>query len=340
MESLWFVLVAAMLATYVVLDGFDFGAGVLHPWVARTDEERGQILRAIGPVWDGNEVWLLASGGVLFFAFPRAYASAFSGFYLPLMIVLWLLVLRGLSIELRSHEESPLWRLFCDATLFVSSALMAVVLGAALGNVIRGVPIDASGWFHIPLFTSFRPVADAGVLDWYTVLVGAFALAALTLHGALYLGWKLSGPVHDRCARVASRASWAVAAVAALVTAATAAVQPRLFASIAARPLSWPLAALAVGGLVAAALLHRRGRERAAFLGSCAFLAGLLGATAAGLYPDLLRSTLGEAHSLTAQNAAAGAHGLRVGLRWWLIGIPLAAGYFAYLFRSFAGKVA
>jgi cytochrome d ubiquinol oxidase subunit II len=339
METLWFALVAVMVAVYVVLDGFDFGAGMLHPFVARGDAERRTVLAAIGPVWDGNEVWLLAGGGALFFAFPRAYAVAFSGFYLPLMVVLWLLVLRGISIELRSHHPSPLLRDFWDATLFVSSALMALVLGAALGNVIRGVPVDASGWFHIPFFTSFRPERNAGVLDWFTVLVGLFAVAALLQHGALYLAWKTSGPVNARAAKAARGATLAVIALLIGVTIATYCVQPRLFSDLARRPWAWPLPLVSLAGLAIALVQHRRGRERSAFLGSCAFLLGLLAATAAGLYPDLLRSTVGPEHSVNAQNAAASAHGLRVGFVWWLIGMPLATAYFSYLFRSFAGKV-
>src|SRR5713101_7104639 len=135
METIWFTLVALMLTVYVVLDGFDFGAGILHLLVARTDEERRTVLGAIGPVWDGNEVWLVASGGVLVYAFPRAYSAGFSGFYLPLMIALWLLIMRGLAIEFRSRESNVLWRSFWDGAFALSSVLMAVVLGAALGNI-------------------------------------------------------------------------------------------------------------------------------------------------------------------------------------------------------------
>src|SRR5262249_4246142 len=158
--------------------------------VAKTDEERRSVLAAIGPFWDGNEVWLLAGGGILVFAFPRAYSAGFSGFYLPLMMVLWLLILRGLSIDFRSMEASKLWRGVCDVTFFFSSTLMAIVLGAALGNVIRGVPLNSDGYFSGPLFTNFMLGPNPGVLDWYTVLVGVFALLALALHGALFLRLK------------------------------------------------------------------------------------------------------------------------------------------------------
>ncbi|MGH7283451.1 MAG: cytochrome d ubiquinol oxidase subunit II, partial [Polyangiaceae bacterium] len=141
MSTVWFAILAAMLTTYVVLDGFDFGVGISHLLVAKTDEERRLTLAAIGPVWDGNEVWLIGSGGLLFFAFPHVYASATSGFYMPLMIVLWLLILRGLSIELRSRIENPLWRAFWDAGFGGSSLLLAFVFGATFGNVVRGVPV-------------------------------------------------------------------------------------------------------------------------------------------------------------------------------------------------------
>src|SRR3954470_12023694 len=141
METLWFILVALMLTAYVVLDGFDLGVGILSPWVAKTPDERRLVQRTIGPVWDGNEVWLLAAGGALFFAFPLLYASSFSGFYLPLMMVLWLLMLRGIRIELRAHMDNPVWRGFFDAVFCGSSALLTIFFGAALGNVVRGVPL-------------------------------------------------------------------------------------------------------------------------------------------------------------------------------------------------------
>src|SRR4051794_38199332 len=166
MEAVWFAVVSGMLAVYSVLDGFDFGAGIVHRLVARTDEERRTVLAAIGPYWDGNEVWLIAAGGVLFMAFPRVYASAFSGFYMPLMLVLWLLIFRGVSIEFRSHAEGPLACEFWDTVFAVSSSLLAVVLGASLGNVVRGVPVEATGDFAVPLFTDFRPGRRPGVFDW------------------------------------------------------------------------------------------------------------------------------------------------------------------------------
>ena len=339
MATAWFVIIAAMLTAYVVLDGFDFGAGILHLFVARTDAERRTVLAAIGPLWDGNEVWLVAAGGVLVFAFPRAYAAAFSGFYLPLMLALWLLVLRGVSIELRGHHESPLWRAFWDAVFAVSSIAIAVVLGASLGNVVRGVPIGADGYFHAPLFADPLPGGRAGALDAYTVLVGLFTLAALGAHGACYLRWKTTGAVQQRSALFAGRL-WVAALVLGVgVTLATEAVRPEMFLAIGDRPAAWPLVALvpcSVGVIVHAL---RRGRELLAFMGSAALLTGVLGATAVGLYPTILRSTVAPAYDVEVGNASAGATGLRVGLTWWIPAIVLAVGYFTYLFWSFRGKV-
>src|ERR671933_1199968 len=185
MPTLWFILVAFMLTMYVLLDGFDLGAGVIHLAAAKTDAERRAIIRAIGPVWDGNEVWLIAAGGTLFFASPVLYASSFSGFYLPLIIVLWLLMLRGLSIELRGHIADPLWASFWDAIFFIGSSLLAIFFGAALGNVVRGVPLDKDGYFFQPLWTDFSPFSRTpGILDWYTILIGLLALTTLVMHGA------------------------------------------------------------------------------------------------------------------------------------------------------------
>jgi len=207
MPTLWFILVAFMLTMYVLLDGFDLGAGAIHLAAAKTDAERRTIIRAIGPVWDGNEVWLIAAGGTLFFTFPLLYASSFSGFYLPLFIVLWLLMVRGVSIELRSHFANPVWRSFWDGLFFLGSALLTIFYGAALANVVRGVPLDKTGFFFEPLWTDFRPnTASPGILDWYTVLIGLLALSTLTAHGANFIALKTEGTVNARARRISWRA--------------------------------------------------------------------------------------------------------------------------------------
>src|SRR5262245_24397465 len=312
-----------MLAIYVVLDGFDFGVGIVHRLVARTDEERQTVLAAIGPVWDGNEVWLIAAGGVLFMAFPQVYAVAFSGFYLALMIVLWLLILRGVAIELRSHHEHPLWRECWDTIFSLASALLALVLGTALGNVVRGVPLTAEGLPGMPLFTSFVPEKDAGILDWYTLLIGALSMTALAGHGALYLAWRTSGAVHARSVACARRAWWGVVPLWVAATAATATVRMGVFSNGLRRPLSLAFVMLTVAGLPGVFWHLARGRELAAFVASSAFLLGLMGATMSGIYPDWLPSTIDPAFSLTAAGAAAAPYGLQAGFVWWIVGISL-----------------
>ena len=339
MEAIWFAIVAGMLAVYVVLDGFDFGAGFLHLFVARTDAERRTVLAAIGPVWDGNEVWLVAGGGALFLAFPTAYAVGFSGFYMPLMMLLWVLILRGLSIELRSHVANPLWASFWDVTFALGSTLIAVVLGAALGNVLRGVPLDSTGTFNIPLFDSLWPGKDSGVLDAYTVLVGVFTLLALGGHGGLYLAVKTEGTLHARTLR-AGRILWiAAGAMFPVVTWATVRVAPELHTAAAERPLVWACSALLTGSVAALVLGLLRGRPGIAFLGSAGTLLTLLGTGAAARWPVLLRSSVDPAFSLDAFTAATTSHGLRVALGWAVLGLPLACGYFVFLGRLFRGKV-
>src|ERR1700676_1957386 len=207
MGFIWFWLVAITLVAYVVLDGFDLGVGILHPFLAHTEKERQLMLRSIGPVWDGNEVWLVAGGGSLCFAFPLLYASAFSGFYLALMIVLWLLIMRGVAIELRMQIAMGVWKSFFDGLFFFSSSLLAILYGAALANVVRGVPLQPDGYFFLPLWTNWRVGPHPGILDWYTVIGGVVALVALTLHGANYVALKTSGDMNSR-ARTLARRLW------------------------------------------------------------------------------------------------------------------------------------
>jgi cytochrome d ubiquinol oxidase subunit II len=338
METLWFSIVAGMLALYVVFDGFDLGAGIVHLYAARTDEDRRLVLQAIGPVWDGNEVWLLAAGGTLYFAFPALYASSFSGFYLPLMMVLWLLMLRGLALELRHHFANRLWRPFWDVAFALSSLLLAIFLGAALGNVVRGVPLDEQARFFLPLWTDFRVGPSPGILDWYTVLIGLGACAALTVHGALWVVYKTVGEVRNRAQRAARVVWWGVLALTIAMTVATFAIQPQVPGRLLAEPLGLAFPAIALAGLFLIPWFDRAGAERSAFLASCAYLAGMLASAAFGVYPFVLPSVAEAARGLDIYEAAAGSYGLRVGLGWFIPGMLLAATYFVFTYRRMAGK--
>ena len=339
MQTLWFWLVSVMVAIYAVMDGFDFGAGILHHFVARTDAERRQVLGAIGPMWDGNEVWLLAGGGSLFVAFPSVLAAGFSGFYLAMFMVVWALMLRGIAIEFRSHVTSSLWRAFWDFVFAFASTLLPVLLGAALGNVVRGVPLDQSGYFNIPLFTHFATHNPVGILDWYTVLMGVFVLVTLANHGGLFLAWKTEGPVHERARRFALPLSVLTAIMGGLATLATSKVNPDIYANLPEAPLAWIGLFLFVLGLATMFWGQLRGQFLVAFLGSAGFILGLLAATAACVFPVMLKSTLDPAFNLTAFNASVSHHGLVAGAKWWFLGFPIAIAYVFFLFRIHRGKV-
>ncbi|MDB5059223.1 MAG: cydB: cytochrome d ubiquinol oxidase, subunit [Chloroflexi bacterium] len=339
MPTLWFVLLAFMLIMYVLLDGFDLGAGAIHLFAAKNEQERRTILRAIGPVWDGNEVWLIAAGGTLFFTFPLLYASSFSGFYLPLFIVLWLLMIRGVSIELRSHINNPIWASFWDGMFFIGSALLALVFGAALANVMRGVPLDAHGNFFAPLWTNFSPSGpNPGVLDWYTILIGLLALVLLTVHGANYIVVKTTGAVNGRARRIARSLWLPLVILTAGGTIATFSLRPSLFDSFNNRPWGYIFPLISIGGLLMLGYGHSKGWELGAFAASAATILGLMASTAFGLYPDVLPAVT-KANSLTIDNASASHYALVVGLIWWLIAMVLAAIYFTITYRLFRGKV-
>jgi len=339
MATLWFCLVALMLTLYTVLDGFDIGAGIIHLFAAKTDAERRIVLRSIGSVWDGNEVWLIAAGGTLFLAFPTLYAASFSGFYLPLMIVLWLLILRGVSIELRNHLDGPVWPPFWDVVFALSSSLLAIFFGAALGNVVRGVPMDGDGHFFEPLWTDFRPVGNAGILDWYTVSVGLAAFCALALHGALWVTLKTRDPVRERARRIAMLAWWSLAVLTAAITPFSLRLQPQSLRNFAAHPWGWIFPGLAVLGLLGSFRYNLARREGRAFVSSCAYIAGMIASAAFGIYPNVLPALTDPARALTVANASAPEHGLRIAIVWWVAGVALAIAYIAFTYSRFAGKV-
>jgi cytochrome bd ubiquinol oxidase subunit II len=339
MGSIWFCLVAFLLAGYVVLDGFDLGAGILHLWIARNETERCIVLRSIGPVWSGNEVWLVAAGGTLYFGFPALYASSFSGFYLPLMVVLWLLIFRGIALEFRGHIGGPIWPVFWDACFTVSSLLLAVFFGAALGNVVRGVPLDDRGRFFEPLWTNFLPYGQTGILDWYTILAGVVALAILTLHGAAWLACKTDGELNERALRCASRLWWLVALLIVAITVTSFRLAPRLAMSFHSWPWGLVFPILAIAGFLGIKWSLATKRDAWAFGMSCLFIGGMLATVAFSLYPNVLPASTNPIYSLTVSNAKAPDYGLKIGLVWWPIGMALAACYTIFAYRSFAGKI-
>jgi cytochrome d ubiquinol oxidase subunit II len=338
---IWFWLVAVMIVGYVVLDGFDLGVGVLHLFLVRNEEERSATLASIGPVWDGNEVWLIAGGGTLYFAFPLLYASAFSGFYLPLMMVLWLLILRGISIELRNHIDVGVWRALLDGVFGLASALLAVFFGAALANVLRGVPLQPDGYFFLPLWTDWQPGPHPGVLDWYTVIGGLVALVALTMHGALWLTIKTSGDLAERARRIVGPLWKALGTLTVISLGATIAVRPASLDNYFKTPVTFVVPVGVIASLVGIWYFNRLAQSQPvkAFLCSCSYLFFMLAGACWGLYPTLLPATTGAANDITLPRAISGPHTLAVGLAWWSFGMALAVGYVVFVYAKFRGKV-
>jgi cytochrome d ubiquinol oxidase subunit II len=338
MASVWYWIVAVMVTAYAVLDGFDLGAGAIYLIAAKENDERRKILRAIGPVWDGNEVWLLAAGGTLYFAFPRLYASSFSGFYLPLMIVLWLLILRAIGIEFRAHIESRVWQDFFDVVFSLSSILLALFFGVALGNVVRGVPLDSTGYFFEPLWTNFKLGMQTGILDWYTVLIGAVSLVTLTAHGSYYVALKTDADLARR-ARGFALLCWPLQfflTCSSLV--ATYFIRADVLSNYGKHSVGLLVPVLVFGSLGLMLWATPTGKEKLAFTASCVYIVGMLVGAAFALYPVVLPAR-DRQFDLTIYSTAAGSHGLSVGFIWWTLGAALAITYFVFIYRKFRGKV-
>jgi cytochrome d ubiquinol oxidase subunit II len=339
MAELWFALLGLMLIAYVVLDGFDFGVGALHLFVAKSDAERRAVLAAIGPFWDGNEVWLIAAGGVLFVAFPEVLTTAFPAFYLALHLVLWCFALRGVAIEVRSHVADGMWRALWDAVFALSSLLLALLFGVAFGNVVRGVPVDRSREFTMPFFTNFGTTGQVGLLDYYSVSVGLLSVALLSAHGAAFLAWRADGVVRERCLLLERRLWPAVALLFAVITLETYFVRPDFLGNLLSRPLSWLGIALAIGGSVLLMSSRRGELDGRAFLGSCGLIAGVLSAAGAAMFPVFLRSTLSPAFDLEARSEPHNSIAMKFALGWWPFAFMLAVSYFVNVFRANRARV-
>jgi cytochrome d ubiquinol oxidase subunit II len=339
MAAFWFCALTAMLAVYATLDGFDLGAGIIHLLVARTDAERRAVLRSIGPIWDGNEVWLIAAGGILFMAFPALYAASFSGFYLPLMIVLWLLILRGISIEFRNRIDSPVWSPLWDVVFAGASAALAGFYGAAIGNVVRGVPVEHNGYFFLPLWTDLRIGPQVGILDWFTILVGLATLFVMGEHGALWVALKTDGELEERCRSLARVGWWVVLLFTAVVAAISPFVQPHLLDQISQHPWGYLISAAALAGLLGMRYFNAPATGLKAFVFSCLYISAIAASVAFGVFPDVLPSTHGAGPGVTIYDAAASSHSLWIGLSWFVPGMILATVYMFAAYRGFGGKV-
>lgn len=329
LNIVWFLLIGVLLTGYVILDGFDLGVGFLHLFT-KGDTERRTTLNAIGPVWDGNEVWLVTGGGALFAAFPHAYATAFSAFYLAFMLLLFALIFRAVAIEVRSKEPMPWWRELWDRAFCIASTVAAVLFGVALGNLIAGMPIGDDFEFR----GSFL-----GLLKPYPLVLGAFALALFAMHGAIYLYMKTEGELQAKVKRWIPRTFAAFVALYATVTGLTLWLHPHMTTNFREHPWVWVIAvlnALAIANIPRALHLNLPFR---AFVSSCLTIVGLMFLFAAGTFPNLIASTLNPEWSLTIYNAASSQKTLKIMLWIAIAGMPFVLSYTAAIYWVFRGKV-
>ncbi len=339
MIATWYGIVSFMLIVYIVLDGRNFGAGMLHWLVARTPEERRQVVAAIGPLWSWHEVWLVGFGGTMMAVFPRLLATSFAGYYLALMLILWCLLLRAMALEVGGHINDRLWQQFWDFVFVVSSFLLAVLFGAAAGNVARGVPLDQSGQFSMAFFTDFGVRGYVGLLDWYTVSVAVFAVVLLSAHGATYLTLKTEGPVHNRSAVLGRRLWLTSLPLFLIVSVETSFVRPNVVGDSFTNPLSWLGVIVAIVSAWALITGIDRGHEMKAFLGSNFLIVGLLAVGGATIYPVMLLSTIAPEYSLRADQVASSSSTLTSAIFWWPVAFVMAASYFVFISRRYYGKV-
>lgn len=339
MIETWYGIVSFMLIAYVVLDGRNFGAGMLHWLVARTPEERRQVVAAIGPLWSWHEVWLVGFGGTLLAVFPRLMASAFAGYYLALFLILWCLLLRGMALEVGGHINDRLWQGFWDFVFVVSSFFLAILFGVAAGNLARGVPLDAHGNFSMAFFTDFKVRGNVGLLDWYTVSIAIFTVLMLAAHGATYLMLKTEGPVRDRSESYAKWLWTATGPLLVIVSVQTWFIRSDLIRHGIQNLASWVGMIVVIVSAFALAIGLRNRQEMRAFVGSNLLIVGLLATGAASIFPVMLYSTLAPENSLTAYAVASNQSSLVIAAIWWPAAFVLAASYFVIISRQYTGKV-
>ncbi len=328
LQLIWFLLVGILLTGYAILDGFDLGVGVLHLF-AKKDEHRRIFLNAIGPVWDGNEVWLVTGGGALFAAFPEAYATVFSGFYLPFMALLCSLIFRAVAIEFRSKETWPWWRQMWDVLFALGSVLSAFLIGVAMGNIVRGIPLDADHEFVGTLFSLLNP---------YALLMGVTVVLLFAMHGGIYLVMKTEGELHDLVRGWIPTLIGLFLAAYILFNFYTLIELPRVYETVRARPGILLVIAAAVLVILNIPREFHKGRDFSAFISSCLGMAFMMAAFALTYFPNMVLSTPNPENSLTIRNASSSPKTLGIMLVIALIGIPIVLTYTVCIYYIFRGK--
>ncbi|HEY6954859.1 MAG TPA: cytochrome d ubiquinol oxidase subunit II [Flavisolibacter sp.] len=327
--TLWFLVIGAVFTGYAILDGFDLGAGALHLFLKK-EESRRIAINAIGPVWDGNEVWLVIGGGTLFAGFPKVYAAVFSAFYIPFMLFLTMLIFRAISIEFRSKEPMQWWRKAWDISYCISSAMIALMLGIVLGNVLIGIPIDAEGNFTGGVLYFLNP---------YAILVGVTTLALFMMHGAIFLVMKTESRLYVKLTILVKNTTIFFAICVLLLSFYTLLYVPHLSNRIRQNEWMFAIPVLMVLSIANITRQIAKRRYRFAFLSSALTVSLLLIIIAIELYPNMLLSTTSPANTLTVHNASSSSKSLQVQLLFAAIGVPLAALYTGFVFWTFKGKV-
>lgn len=327
LNTLWFILIAVLFIGFLFLEGFDYGVGILLPFVAKDDTERRVVFNAIGPHWDGNEVWLLTAGGAIFAAFPNWYATLFSGFYLALFLILMGLIARGVAFEFRSKDDSPRWRATWDFALFIGSLLSAILWGVAIANIVRGVPIDENMTFTGNLMTLLNP---------YGLLGGVVTLMLFSLHGGLFLSLKVDGIVRERSEKLVKRI-WLPTVIVVLAFVGYSAIETDMLTDITIIQIVGLVAA--VVGLLAAGFFAFRGQYGNGFLGTGLTVVGVVLLVFGGLFPRVMPSSLGAEFDLTIYNASSSQYTLQVMSVVALIFVPIVLGYQAWSYWVFRKRI-
>jgi cytochrome d ubiquinol oxidase subunit II len=329
LQDVWFFLWGLLWAVYFISDGFDLGLGSLLPFLGKSENDRRVMIHAMGPLWDGNEVWLLTAGGVTFAAFPAVYAVMFSSLYSALMLVLFALIIRGVSFEFRSKVESAGWRKLWDGCLFVGSLAPAILLGVAFANIFRGIPIDQKGIYHGTLFTLLNP---------YGLLGGILFLSLFLVHGSLWLSIKSEGDLHDRAVNTAHKLWYALLVVAVVFLIATKFATP-LYDNYMAHPALFLVVLVTVAALLGTKVFLKTGALWKAWFSSALTIIGATFFGVIGLYPNLFPSSINSQYSLTAHNASSSPLTLKIMLIVALIFVPIVLAYQVWTYHLFKGKV-
>jgi cytochrome d ubiquinol oxidase subunit II len=328
LQIIWFVLWGILWAVYFMLDGFDFGVGMLNPFLGRTESEKKFVVSTIGPVWNGNEVWLITAGGATFAAFPTTYALMFSYLYLPLLLILFGLIFRGVAIEFRNKIDQPVWKMAGDSAIFIGSFLPSLLFGVAFGNIFQGLPIDASG-YHGNLLTLLNP---------YGLLTGILFLLLFLVHGSIYIAMKTEGDLRKRAERLGLKL-WTGLLVVAVAFLALTNFKTNIYLNFINNPVLLLLPITAVVALISVRPLLAKTRYAGAFFASCLTILLIVLTGVAGLYPNLIPSSLDRNYSLTIFNSSSSTYTLTIMTIVALIFVPVVIAYQIWVHRVFKGTV-